>query len=102
MPVTVSGEADGPAGAPEAEVEITGGADKSLRGRAASPSPSAGSDVPRPADGPLAAPSAGLGVEGDPGDDPERGIEAGSHRSDVCPPLWKVCLRAARLPPTFP
>eukprot|EP00325_Prymnesiales_sp_UTEX-LB-985_P018343 CAMPEP_0174742180 /NCGR_PEP_ID=MMETSP1094-20130205/78207_1 /TAXON_ID=156173 /ORGANISM="Chrysochromulina brevifilum, Strain UTEX LB 985" /LENGTH=267 /DNA_ID=CAMNT_0015946195 /DNA_START=73 /DNA_END=874 /DNA_ORIENTATION=+ len=95
-PVRAAGEADDVAEAPEAEVEIISGADKSLRGRAASQSPSAGSDVPRLADGPRAAPSAGLGVGGAPGDDPK----AGSHRSDVCPPLWKVSLRAARLPPT--
>ena len=93
--VTASGEADAPSSASEAEVEAHGGADKSPRGRAASPPPSIGSaGAPRVAGAPQAAPTAGQGVAGAPVTEQERRLEAGSRRASICPPLWKVCLRA--------
>ena len=93
-PLTASGETDSPADAPEAEAEAVGGAEKSPRRRSASPPPSAGSDAPRLA-GSLRAPlSAGQSGAGAPNEERERSLESASQRACICPPLWKVCLRA--------
>ena len=93
-PVTAPDEGDDGEEVPDVEAEADSAAEKSPAGRSASPSPSTGSGVPRSLQGLEHAPPAGLGARGAPGDDPERRIEAGTHRSDVCPPLWKVCLHA--------